>query len=291
MTVAYLQHILANVEPCLWAFALIAFWRAEDHRRFPALQAYLSLRVVSDVVLTVVLYSHRFLGVDARLAYNVYACGYYAAYIASAIALFFVIQELFKHAMAPLPGLSRIGVVAFRWAGVISVIVALATSIFPMHFNFTVLPVLASQLMHGVSILELCLLAFLAMSVQALGLSIRSRVFGLGLGFCMLSAMEFVSSLLEVRHPSLFSTSNGIAQIVTTIVLLTWAGYFLVNEPMRRPVMLPVTSPLLRLNEIAMALGSPPAQIAVGHTSDFFLQDVEKVVDKILSKNSLNTAG
>jgi hypothetical protein len=48
------------------------------------------------------------------------------------------------------------------------------------------------------------------------------------------------------------------------------------------------------LNEIAMALGQSgpriPVPVPVPARSDFFLQDVEKVVDRILRKNSLHVA-
>ena len=56
----------------------------------------------------------------------------------------------------------------------------------------------------------------------------------------------------------------------------------------RNAATLPVSSPLIRWNEIAKALGHSAPHVAVGQTSQaFFLQDVEKVVDKILTKNSI----
>jgi pseudouridine-5'-phosphate glycosidase len=66
------------------------------------------------------------------------------------------------------------------------------------------------------------------------------------------------------------------------------------REPARQVATLNASSRLARLNEIAMALGQSgtriPVVVPVPARSDFFLQDVEKVVDRILIKNSLHVA-
>jgi hypothetical protein len=49
---------------------------------------------------------------------------------------------------------------------------------------------------------------------------------------------------------------------------------------------MPVNSTIYRWNEIASALGHTGTQVAVQQPADsFFLTDVEKVVEKVLSKN------
>jgi hypothetical protein len=67
----------------------------------------------------------------------------------------------------------------------------------------------------------------------------------------------------------------------------------MVPEPARRFTALSTSSPLARWNEIATTFGhsTPRAPLPVTvPASDFFLQDVEKVVDRILIKNSLHVA-
>jgi len=50
--------------------------------------------------------------------------------------------------------------------------------------------------------------------------------------------------------------------------------------------MLPVSSTILRWNEIACALGHTGTQVAVQQpASGFFLSDVEKVVEDVLTRN------
>jgi hypothetical protein len=52
-------------------------------------------------------------------------------------------------------------------------------------------------------------------------------------------------------------------------------------------VVMPVNSAIYRWNEIASALGHTGTQVAVQHSNSFFLTDVEKVVDKVLTRTNL----
>jgi hypothetical protein len=78
------------------------------------------------------------------------------------------------------------------------------------------------------------------------------------------------------------------------LTLAVWSAYFLQREPVRRAAVLNPSSPLARWNEIATSLGQSaprvPVVVVAAPASNFFLQDVEKVVDRILIKNSLNVA-
>jgi hypothetical protein len=85
--------------------------------------------------------------------------------------------------------------------------------------------------------------------------------------------------------------------IVTTgtslLTLVVWSAYFLQREPARQAAVLDPSSPLGRWNEIATTLGQSGGRVPVAvaaPASSFFLQDVEKVVDRILIKNSLHVA-
>ena len=55
--------------------------------------------------------------------------------------------------------------------------------------------------MRSVSILELCLLGFLCLSMNALRLSVRDMAFGIALGFGMMSANDFILAPLLSRQP------------------------------------------------------------------------------------------
>ena len=54
--------------------------------------------------------------------------------------------------------------------------------------------------MRSVSVLELCLLAFLCLSMNALRMSVRDMAFGIALGFGIMSTEPFHPFLLEFPH-------------------------------------------------------------------------------------------
>jgi hypothetical protein len=285
-----LLHGLVLAEPWLNLLVLLVAIKTGIAKRFPAMSFYLVWRLVTCVALVFVLNAHHFITISVRTQTLTYIYGYWIAYIAGAVAVFFVVQEIFNQLMSPVPGLQRLGLIAFRWVSVASVVISVGAVILPARERGDLFSSIASQIMRCASIMELCLLAFLALAIHSLGRSFRSPLFGIGLGFGCEAAAELIATALLVRHPALYSTGNFILQIVTTVTFLTWSAYFLLPEPEaeRSAVTLPVSSPLIRWNEIAKALGHSTPHVAVGQSGAFFLQDVEKVVDKILTKNSIS---
>lgn len=284
-----LLHILLDVEPALNLIALAALLKAGLSKRFPAMTAFLSLRLLTWGALYFILNEHHFFSVGVHTQTVTYIYTYWALYAVGAIAIFFVLQEIFTAVMQPVPGLQRLGLIAFRWVAIAAAVVVLGMTTFPSHGNKNTIfaSLVGLQMMRCISILEICLLAYLALSVHSLGRSLRGRVFGLGLGFGLQACGELISSGLLARHAAFWSWSNLFLEGVTIGALLVWTTYFLLPEPAeeRGPITLPVTSPLLRWNDIASALGQRPAHVALGATSSaFFLQDVEQVVDKFLTK-------
>ena len=287
-----LLHGLVAAEPLLNLIALMAILKAGLSKRFPAMTFYLALRCLTDAGLYFILNEHHFLSVSIRTQTLTYFYSYWACYAVGAVVIFFVLQEIFKALMDPLPGLQRLGLLVFRWVSVASIVIVLATTVLPSHRAANSDVFLASvgvELMRCVSVLEICLLAFLALSVHSLGRSFRSRVFGIGLGFGLEACATLISSAMLAKHPGIWSLGNAVLETVAIGTLVLWGTYFLLPEPLaeRGPITLPVTSPLIRWNEIAGALGQRAPHVALGATSSaFFLQDVEQVVDKFLTKPS-----
>ncbi|MGH9354062.1 MAG: hypothetical protein ACRD2G_18185 [Terriglobia bacterium] len=286
-----LLHALVNVEPWLNLVALLVLLRTKSWKRFPAMTFYVGFRCFTDAGLYFVIKENRFFDVSAQTQNLTYIYGYWICYLVGAIAIFFALQEIFKAVMEPTPGLQRLGLIGFRWVRIATVIVLLGMIILPARrygsgdvFFMT----LDLQLMRCVSVLEICLLAYLALSVHSLGRSFRGRVFGIGLGFGIEAVGELTCSLMYSKPGSIWSLANLFLEFAAIGALLIWAAYFLLPETAEdaAPVTLPVTSPLLRWNAIASALGQRPAHVALGATSSaFFLQDVERVVDKFLAKS------
>ncbi len=112
--------------------------------------------------------------------------------------LFFVCIEIFRSALSAFPGIAKLAIVIFRWAAVVAVIVSLS-SISYAHAGLYSFPKSSYGLMHSVSVLELCLLAFLCLSMNALRLTVRDMSFGIALGFGLMSSGEFIIASLGSR--------------------------------------------------------------------------------------------
>lgn len=271
------------------ALAIFYMWRSKAYRTYPALMLYLALDFLFSITFGILPWGpHSISGV---VRYRWYFWGYWTEYLLCAVLLLFMIQQLFSEVMAPLPGLSRLGVLAFRWVVSVSIIVSTGTSYLPSISSKYPLLAIGNQFMRCVSILELCLLAFVTLVVHRVGLSYRSRPFGVALGFGIIACMEFLTSALNRNHHTVFNAMNITLEISGVLALTVWVFYFARPEPARNPVTLPLSSSLLRWNEISLALGQSGAQVAVTPSHEFFLSDVEKVVDRVLIKNSLKPTG
>jgi hypothetical protein len=265
------------------------FWKKGMHRRFPAMGAYLALRVVSAPVLLFLLLGQSGQLVDTyqfeRASAQCYFFTYWPIYLVSAVLLYFICMEVFRSVLSSLPGLQKIGVVLFRWAVLVSVIVTVSSVSFS-HRGVLIIPDIAMPLMRSVSLLELCLLAFLCMSMNALRLSVRDMAFGIALGFGVMASNDFLTVSLISRFASLTAPLQFVYESVILLSLGTWVVYCALPEPARKPVVMPVNSTIYRWNEIASALGHTGTQVAVQQPANsFFLTDVENVVEKVLNRN------
>jgi len=141
--------------------------------------------------------------------------------------------------------------------------------------------------MRSVSILELCLLGFLCLGMNALCLSARDKAFGFAVGFGLMSTNDFILSSLWSRNASLTSPLQFLNEMLTLLTLAVWIAYTALPEPARKPFVLAANSTIYRWNEIAAALGHGTKIAVQQPANSFFLSDVEKVVDKVLTRTSL----
>jgi len=275
---------MSIAEFLLWAALAFTFWKKGLIHRFPAMAAYLALHLVATPALLLVLYLQSMPG-NASL-YNLYFFGYFAAYIASAVLILFVCVEIFRSALSSFPGLMKVGIVIFRWAIIVSVILTFSSISFLHRGMRETTADVAFSLMRSVSVLELCLLAFLCLSMNALRLTVRDTAFGMALGFGLMSANDFISASLISAHMSLSAPIQLAYEAVVLLSICVWIGYSFVPSRSRKPVVMPASSAIYRWNEIASALGHTGTQVAMNQAANgFFLSDVELVVDKVLTRN------
>ncbi|MGA3035376.1 MAG: hypothetical protein ABSD70_18985 [Terracidiphilus sp.] len=277
--------VMLVAEVFLWTALAVLFWKKGFQRRFGATGVYVALRAVSALFFLVVLgLESTPWGAEHRLN-QVYFYTYFAVYIASAVLMFFVCIEVFRSALVAFPGIANLAIVIFRWAAVVSVIVSL-TSISYSHKGIDLIADISYGLMRSVSVLELCLLAFLCLSMNALRLTVRDMSFGIALGFGLMSSGDFILSSWISRVKSLTDPVQFVIESLILATLAMWIAYCVLPEPPQRPVLMPANSTIYRWNEIASALGHTGTKVAVQQPANsFFLTDVERVVEKVLARN------
>ena len=283
MPLSTATYLMSAIEFLLWASVGYLFWAKKLNKRFPAMSTYLALHIISMPILMGALILQSRPGGD--WFFPVYFYGTYAVYIASAVILYFVCLEIFRYVLSAFSGLLRFGIVIFRWAALVSLIMSLTTVSFA-HRGILVVPDLASSMMRSVSLLELCLLAFLGLSLSALQLPLRDISFGIALGLGVMATNDFVVAALMKLDSKFTDSFQLVYQAVGLIPLGVWIGYSALPEPVRKPLVIQANSTIFRLNEILMALGQKGVNVAVQQPANsFFLTDVEKVVEKVLNRN------
>jgi len=282
------MSLMSVAEFLLWAVLGLLLWTKKLYRRFPAMGYYLALRVASMPFLVVLFYGqsqHWF----HDLCYPAYFYIYWAVYIASAVNLFFVCMEVFRSALSAFPGLMNFSIMIFRWAVLASILVSFSTISFS-HRGILLIPSIAFGLMRSVSIVELCLLAFLCLGMNALCLSARNLAFGIALGLGIMSANDFIISLIIPTYTSLTAPWQFVYESAILVTLGIWVTYCALPEPASQPIMVPANSLIFRWNEIATALGHTGTQVAVQPTGGFLLTKAEHAMEKALTEDMKSRA-
>ncbi len=255
--------------------------RAQKNRIYPAFWQFLLFSVATETIQFVVLSLNGLHLVDGVHAYYVYFYVYWASFGISAVLILRVLHEMFRHAVRSIPGVQKLGEPIFFWAITVSVILAFASGITPHTSGMSLLLASAQVLARSQSVLSLCMLAFLAFASQTLGVPFRSRIFGVTFGFGVIAVNNMVNSLIIGRNASLASSIELVHEGVYFAAFALWAGYFLQPEPARRLVTMPVTSPLMRWNDVAQTLGNPAGQVAVSYPPSF-MTDVFDLVENVM---------
>jgi hypothetical protein len=254
---------LQYVEPLLCGMLVYFLVRAKAVRNFAYLFALLCVRIECSLI-CIALLTFGGHGIERHLAYRIYFYVYWTSFALEAILSLLVIYSIFKLAMAPLKGLQTLGMLIFRWVAAISVAVAIGVAVSPHISGIKFMVSMITQLQQTSSILTLCLLLFVCFAIRPMGLSFRSRIFGVSLGLGFLATITLVNSAWIAHNPSMYSLFSLVNVAAVSLTLLTWSAYFAFPEPKRRIITLPTTSPFLRWNQISLALGDDPGHVAIG---------------------------
>jgi hypothetical protein len=290
VSIRYILELLgyAEVVCCVLALGLM-YWRRLMTQYRP-LALFLATRVASFAICDPVQHmAGKQLSVHS--AYLIYFYSYWISYAVEAILGFFIILGVYRLAMAPLQGLQRLGMLMFRWAGCIAVAIAITVALGPHVTSVKFIRAAVTQLQQTQSILTLCMLLFVCLAIRPMGLSYRSKIFGISLGLGMMATMDLVSAAWLSHYNNMYSSISVVSGAVVCLTLCIWMGYFAIPEPKRRMIILPTTSPFLRWNQISLALGDEPGFVAVGEVSpDMFAPAEVEVMRRASQKMARQTA-
>lgn len=254
---------LQYLEPILCGILIFFLVRSKATRQYGYLVALMAIRLACSLIcLPVIYFSDR--GIEKHLAYQIYFYVYWASYAFESILSLLIIYSIFRLAMAPLEGLRTLGMLVFRWVAAISVAVSIGVTLTPQLSRINFMVAAITQLQQTSSILTLCLLLFVCFAIRPMGLSYRSRIFGVSLGLGVLATVNLVNAAWFTHFASMYAITSLVNGLAVGLTLLIWSAYFAFPEPKRRIIVLPTTSPFLRWNQISMALGDDPGYVAVG---------------------------
>ena len=279
------QIATISLDALLSVAACLIFLRPSLRTKYPWIFRYLCARAITGVIIEFLLYGPLLASPDAYT--KIYFVTWWASFALSTTFLFLGCSDVYRQAMAPLPGLARVGSPVFRWAALVSLLITATTlSSIPVGPRMVMEALREFARCMGTS--ELCLVALLLFSVQAIRLSPRSRPFGIAVGLGIMAATDCAQSILMGTNWYNDTTVQIILQAVSFPVLALWIAYALVPEPAGKPVTLPVNSTIYKWNQIASALGHKGTQVVLEPAPSFFLVDVEKVVERAFVRTLKN---
>jgi cbb3-type cytochrome oxidase subunit 3 len=259
-----------SIAECAVSFCVAAiFFYKRVWGKFTLLFALIILRAISGAILIPLLFFRKDLGISLPLAFGTYFYTSWASGIIQALLLIGIIYHAYREAMRPMQGLQRIGKIIFRWVAVVSIAVSIAIAAGPHSSASTGLlartGAMVSQIQQGVFVLTLCLLLFVCFAIRPLGLTFKSRIFGVALGLGVTAASLLVQAawIATVGAQSLYSPIYLVSTIGSLASVCIWGTYFALPEPERKMILLPTTSPFFTWNRISEALGDEPGFVAV----------------------------
>jgi hypothetical protein len=280
---SFAQMLSIHLDVLLSVVVCAVFFRPSLRSRFPWMFSYLCVRAIAGLLVEFLFKGPLLASPEAYT--KIYFVVHWAAYAISAVLLFMACLDVYRQALAPLPGLVRLGSTVFRWAAIASLLVT-ATTFTAVTNGPGMLTKIGIQLMRCVGTAELCLLAFLLLSMKAIQLSPRSRAFGIALGLGVMSAIDCLES-------SIASLQIGINPVVQTTLevggvfsLALWILYAALPEPARKTVTVRADSAIYKWDQIASALGPKGTQVVMQPSPSFFLVDVEKVVERAFHRTA-----
>ncbi len=270
----------------LCASVLLLMWRKSSLRDLRWLAALIAAKILYLAITIPVLFFRKEMGIPLRVGYNAFFYSYWGDFILEAVLSVAILYAIYQLAMKPLQGLQRFGSLIFKWVLVVSGVLTASFAFVPHDGGSSAYLLLVERSHQGTNVLTLCLLLFVCFAVRPLGLTFRSRVFGVTLGLGVLATTSLVQAAwcsTGTAH-SLYSPGCVLGAFGSVAALTVWGVYLAMPESERKMVMLPTTSPFFVWNRIAEALGDPGGSVVLSGFGPDRMQPAELKVLALSSK-------
>lgn len=283
----YLTPIgIAMHAACLAMFG----WRRELRKEYPFFFSYVFFQSVSASLLHLLFFRIVILHNGNPKTY------FYLYWVQSALVDIFalaIFRELFIAAFKPFVGLRDMAQVVFRWAAVAMLLIGAAVMLSSSLPGTQRVQVLVVGFERTICIMQCALLLFLFMGSSYLGLSRRSHIFGLALGFGILAAtnLAFYVAASVLGYNRIFSALllRLPPAIAFALAPAIWTVYAIWAEPAGEVVDVPVNSPLLRWNEIAATFGHSGGRVAFVEQPEWFMPQAKRFIPEMEKESYAGT--
>lgn len=271
-----ITYALWMLEPLVLAMVCIIMVRKGSRANFPVFFSYCAFVALTELFLLVVsLPGH----------YKSYFYAYWVVNLLSSLLGLAVIREVFLSAFTAIPGLRDLGKLTFRWAAFLTLLISIVVALNASNGYIGALLGAVVNLESSVRIMQTGLLLLLFVGSEQIGLSVRSRTFGIALGMGIAAS----SNLLAISIYPAFSAAhktelNLLHSAIFVLVALLWTIYFVLPAADAKHVPLAVASPLSRWNEAAIAFGYKGAKVLYPQSPEPFLPQVERLVNQVIDK-------
>jgi hypothetical protein len=217
-------HLLLGVVAAL-------LWKRRLHIKFPVFAVYVWYEIAEFIVLFTIS--------NTGLNQNWYVRIFPLTLAISAVLRFGVIQEIFNNIFGEEGKLRALARVCLLWTTACLILAAILVSIFAFDQTSNSLIAGAAWVSRAVAIIQCGLVLFLFLFSGVLGVSLQSYVFGIALGFGILSTVQFANSAMRARELS--ASMAKVLNLLPTggyhIAVLIWLGYLIV--PARKSIQPP----------------------------------------------------
>lgn len=191
------------------------------HARLPVFFAYTVFHVVGTGVMFAA----------ARISYADYFYIYWSLEIVDALLSMLVIQEIFSVVLAEFESLKSLGELLFRWGTLLIVGITVFTASAAPGADADRLVAGLTVLQRSVALVQIGLIMLLFLFCRWFGLSWRDHVFGIALGFGLMSSLVLAASSIRTHLGSAAGTMYEYLNPASyALGVMVWAVYVLVPE-------------------------------------------------------------